>query len=205
MKGNNAAELVGYDSNFRKDFISNQSNDEGTMTRNAILLLVLGFFLLPGISSAQQDTAATAGILSQWTAIKFKVDTTAPPNDRMTAQIHLLRAERGWFNIDNVIRLSIEGQRTKDTTHSKEYYKRLLESCEHGEVHRLIDNIFVNLYRQCFTEEEVNELVKFYKTSAGKKMGTDFIVLTITGANAANAAVKAAEEKLSLEMKKKGN
>ncbi len=38
-------------------------------------------------------------------------------------------------------RLSIEGQRTKDTAHSKEFYDRLLESCEHGELHRLIVNI----------------------------------------------------------------
>lgn len=174
------------------------------MKRNSILLLFLGLFLFPGISPAQQDTTTFAGLLSRLSGIKFKVDTTAPPNDRMTARIRLLRAERGWFNIDNVMRLSIEGQRKSDTTHSKEYYDRLLEDCEHGEVHRLIDNIFVNLYRRCFTPEEIDELVAFYKTSAGKKTGTDFIVLTITGAQAANAVVKAAEARLSIEMKKEG-
>jgi hypothetical protein len=145
-----------------------------------------------------------ADVLSHLAAIKLKVDTSAPPNNRLTTQVRLLRDERGWFNIGAMIRLSIEGQRANDTTHSKEYYDRLLEDCEHGNAHRLIDNIFVNLYRQCFTEAEINQLVGFYKTSAGKKIATDFIVLTITGANAANEVVKAAAEKLSLEMKREG-
>jgi hypothetical protein len=41
----------------------------------------------------------------------------------------MLRAERGSFNIENVISLTIQGQRSTDTTHSKEYSNRLLEEC----------------------------------------------------------------------------
>ena len=174
------------------------------MTRNAILLVCIGLLLSPGRLPAQQDTTGAAGMFSHFAAIKFKVDTTAPPNDRFTAEILLLRSERGWFNIGTMTKLSIEGQESKDTTHSKEYYHRLLEDCEHGAAHRLIDNIFVNLYRQCFTEAEVTQLVEFYKTSAGKKTATDFIDLSITGARAANEVVKQAAAKLSLEMKKEG-
>jgi hypothetical protein len=174
------------------------------MIRNAVLLLCIGIWLIPGSSQAQEETAGTAAIFSRLAATKFRVDTTTPPEDQMTAEIRLLRAERGWFNVGNVIKLSIEGEESKDTTHSKEYYDRLLEDCEHGAAHRLIDNIFVNLYRQCFTEAEMKTLMEFYKTSAGKKIATDFIVLAITGANAANEVVKQAAATLSLEMKREG-
>jgi hypothetical protein len=174
------------------------------MRRNTILFVFVGLFVCTGKSLAQQDTASLAGISRLFGTTKFKVDTTAPPNDSLTAKIRMVRAERGAFNIENVIRLSIQGQRSNDTTHSKEYYDRLLEECQHGAAHRLIENVLINLYRQCFTAEEVDELVKFYKTSAGKKTWSDFLILSVTGAGAAEKIVKAAAEKLSSEMKKAG-
>ena len=174
------------------------------MTRNTILLVFVGFWLFTGRISAQQDTTSLASISSLFGATKFKIDTTAPPNDSLTSKIRLLRSERGWFNIDDVIRLAIQGQQSTDTTHSKEYYKRLLEECQHGAAHRLIENVFINLYRQCFTADEVNQLTEFYKTSAGKKTRVDFLILSATGAAAAEKIVKATAEKLLLDMKKEG-
>lgn len=174
------------------------------MTRNTILLVFVGLWLFTGRLSAQQDTTRIASISPLFGAIKFKIDTTTPRDDSLTARIRLLRTEYGSFNIDHVIRFSIQEQRSSDTTHSKDYYKRLLEECQYGVAHRLIENIFINLYRQCFTVEEVNQLMQFYKTSAGKKTTSDFIILTITGASAAEKIVKAAAEKLSLDMKREG-
>jgi hypothetical protein len=174
------------------------------MTGSTILFVFMGLLVFTGRLSAQQDTGPMAVISRLFGTTKFKVDTTAPPNESLTAKIQTLRAERGSFNIENVISLTIQGQRVTDTTHSKEYYDRLLEDCEHGAAHRLIENVFINLYRQCFTAEEVDQLVKFYKTSAGKKTWRDFIILSITGASAAEKIVKATAEKLSSEMKKEG-
>jgi hypothetical protein len=174
------------------------------MARNVILPVFMGLLVFAGGLSAQQDTGRMAGISRLFGTTKFKVDTTAPPNDSLTAKIQMLRAERGSFNIDNVISITIQGQRSNDATHSEEYYDRLLEDCEHGTAHRLIENVFVNLYRQCFTEEEVDQLVGFYRTSAGKKTWRDFIILSITGASAAEKIVKATAVKLSSEMTKEG-
>jgi hypothetical protein len=174
------------------------------MARNVILPVFMGLLVFAGGLSAQQDTGRMAGISRLFGTTKFKVDTTAPPNDSLTAKIQMLRAERGSLNIENVISLSIQGQRSTDTTRSREYYDRLLEDCQHGYAHRLIENVFTNLYRQCFSAEEVDQLVKFYKTSAGKKTRSDFIILSITGASAAEEIVKATAERLSSKMKKEG-
>ena len=190
--------------NIMKNYILSQFRKEVTMSRKAILFTCIGLWLFVGRLSAQQDSSVVGGFLSQVTTLKFKVDTTDPPNDQFTANIRHLRSERGWFNVVNMIKLSIEAQRTTDTTHSKEYYDKLLADCEYGATHGLIENMLINLYRQCFTEKEVKELVEFYKTSAGKKLSSDFVVLSITGANAANEIVRAAAEKLSVEMNRDG-
>jgi len=174
------------------------------MIRNTILLVLVGYWLFTGRISAQQDTTSVAGVASLLGSTKFKIDTTAPPNDSLTAKIRLLRSERGPLNIDNVIRLTLQGQQSTDTTHSREYYSRLLEECQHGAAHRLIENVVINLYRQCFTADEVNQLTDFYKTSAGKKTALDFLILSATGVAAAEKIVKATAEKLLLDMSKEG-
>jgi hypothetical protein len=176
------------------------------MIRNTIFLILTGCCLFSATTWGQQDSTPVGGLASLFAASanKFKVDTMTPPNDTLTAKIRLLRSERGWLNINNLIRFELQGQQLKDKTLPKEYYNKLLEDCEHGDTHRLIENVFINLYRQCFTEEKVNQLTEFYKTSAGKKTSLDFFVLSATGASAADKIVKVAAEKLSLEMKKEG-
>jgi hypothetical protein len=169
------------------------------MKQILILMMLVTFCILSTGLSAQTDSTAAAAIKLLTGNMKLEVDTVAPPEDSLTIKIRLFRSERGPVNFDNVIKFSIQGQQAKDTIHPKEYYDHLLEECQHGTAHLKIESILINLYRQCFTEEEIDQLREFYKTSAGKKMFIDILMISATVAPAIEKIVKVTADKMEHE------
>ena len=85
-------------------------------------------------------------------------------------------------------------EQKKDTAHSKEFYKKLTDEITTGKTSKLLENSIVNIYRRTFTESEVDELIHFFQTSAGKKMDKEFLLLLVQ-------SVKDGEQLLNLAVK----
>jgi hypothetical protein len=203
MIDSNAIQMIIFGHRRNINFITGYHNSN-KMKINIILILVVGSCILFDVLTAQTDSTAASAIKLLTGNIKLQVDTVSPPKDSLTIKIKLFRSERGPINFDNVIKFSIQGQQAKDTTHPKAYYDRLLEECQHGSAHLKIESILINLYRQCFTEQEIDQLRAFYKTSAGKKMITDIFMISTTAAPAIEKIVKGTADKLDEEMKAEG-
>ena len=165
-----------------------------------ILLIVLCLITL-WVAAQNNSDGMPAAFQSLIGDLKLKVDTTTPPEDSLTKKIRIFRAERGSLSFDTVIKYSIESQQSNDTKRPKEYYLNLLDECQHGYAHHLIENILINLYRQCFTEKEVDQLVEFYKTSVGKRMMIDILMITATAGTAIQQIVKVTSEKIDQKVK----
>ncbi len=163
-----------------------------------ILLAVASIFHLVGFS--QVDTAFIAKLKSLDTAITLKVDTATVPEDELTRKIRLLRKEKGGFTIETIIGIKIAEEREKDTVHSKEFYNQLTADFTSGKTAKLIDNCMVNLYRRNFSEPEIDDLLRFSKTSAGKKMDREFILLMVQSVKDAELLMKQA----FMNLEKKG-
>lgn len=136
--------------------------------------------------------------------LKLRVDTTTPPGDSLTSKIRILRAERSKLNFDTVLKYSIISQQSNDTKRPREFYQNLLEECQHGYTHHMIENVLINLYRQCFTEKEMDQLVEFYKTPVGKRMMLDILLITSTAGPAIQQIVKETSDKIDQKMKAGG-
>jgi hypothetical protein len=174
------------------------------MKKVEILLVILGLLLFSINSNAQTNKSGLDALKAIVGDVKLKVDTASPAEDSLTIKIRVLRSERGTVNWDNLIKLSLEDKQSKDTLRPAEYYQRLLDACQNGYPHRLIENVIVNLYRQCFTEKEVDQLIELYKTPLGKKMFFDFLLITTTSAPAIQKIVDVTADKIQADMKSKG-
>ncbi|HYF29511.1 MAG TPA: DUF2059 domain-containing protein [Chitinophagaceae bacterium] len=157
------------------------------MTRSVKLMLI--FCFVTAIGYAQTDTAtntAAADIFKRITsAIKdFKPDTTAPPDDKITKKIIELRNLKGGFNINEAIDFKIAEDRQKGELPSAELDK-LSTFFKTGNGRKWLDNAVVWIYRRHFTYDELKQLVKFYKTSAGQKMAAEFPVIMMQSLAAA--------------------
>ena len=162
-----------------------------------VSILLLGTCLFTLSTFAQTNSnGMPAAFRSLIGDLKLKADTTNPPEDSLTKKIRIFRAERGSFSFDTVIKYQIESQQSNDTKRPKEYFLNLLDKCQHGYAHHLIENVLINLYRQCFTEKEMDQLVEFYKTLAGKKMMVNIMMITATAGPAIQQIVKVTSEKI---------
>ena len=176
------------------------------MKKIKLSVFLVGMCLYTISTIAQKNQAGIpASLQSLFGNLNLKVDTTSPPEDSLTKKIRIFRAERGSFSFDTVIKYQIESQQSNDTKRPKEYYLNLLDECQHGYAHHLIENVLINLYRQCFTEKEMDQLVEFYKTSAGKKMMVNVMIITATAGPAIQQIVKETSEKIGQGMKIGGN
>jgi Uncharacterized protein conserved in bacteria (DUF2059) len=176
------------------------------MTHGKIFTLLVGLLLFTLSTFAQNNSNGMPAFFQSLIGdLKLKVDTTTPPEDSLTKKIRIFRVERSAFNFDTVLKYQIVSQQSNDTTRPKEYYLNLLNECQHGNAHRLIENILINLYRQCFTEKEVDQLVEFYKTSVGKRMIIDILMITGTAGPAIQQIVKETSVKIDQKMKAGGN
>lgn len=138
---------------------------------------VLFVIILPAslYSYSQTDSAAIAGIFERITKEiqNFRVDTSAVPNDRVTGKINELRQLRGGFNISEAISFKLQ-EDEKSGNKPKATVAFLRSEFENGKGKQWLDNAVNHIYRQHFTYKELKQLVKFYKTSAGQKLATDF-------------------------------
>ncbi len=164
--------------------------------------ILLGICFFPVSTIAQKNsTEIPSNLQPLFGNLNLKVDTTSPPEDSLTKNIRIFRAERGLLSFDTVIKYSIMSKLTNDTKHSKEFYSNLLDECQHGHAHHLIGNILINLYRQCFTGKEIEQLVEFYKTSAGKKMMVNIMMITAAAEPAIQQIVKETSDNMEQKMK----
>lgn len=166
------------------------------------LLFLILFGFTAGNSFAQVDTGFLKSLKALDTANILKSDTLAPPNDVLTQKIKLLRSERRGLTTENIMRIKLMEEQQKDTVHSKEFYNALQEELTSGSTGRLLENSIVNLYRNHFTEREVDDLIAFYKTSAGKKMDSEFILLMVQSVKGAEQLLKIAARKVEGRLKK---
>ena len=69
-----------------------------------------------------------------------------------------------------------------------------MEDITTGKTSKLLENSLINIYRRTFIENEIDELIKFFQTSAGKKMDKEFLLLLVQ-------SVKDGEQLLKLAVK----
>jgi uncharacterized protein len=136
-------------------------------------------------SSIAQDTSHSAvfeRIMKG--ATSYKLNTSTPPNDKVTKKIVELRGLRGGFNINEAIAFKIEEDRRKKEMPEAEL-KKLSDFFTTGQGKTSLDNAVTWIYRDNFTYKELKQLVKFYKTSAGRKMADNFPVIMLQSLAAA--------------------
>src|SRR5215470_7858358 len=155
-------------------------------------------FALLGLSSlhghAQIDSVLIKRIKALDTADIVKTDTVAVPNDSFSKKVRELRSEQKGLTLETILKIKIAEEQQKDTTLSKQYYQKLVEEVTTGKTRKLLENSVINIYRRTFTEKELDELIAFYKTSAGQKMNTEYLLLLVQ-------SVKDAEQLLKLAVK----
>ena len=148
-------------------------------------LYLFGFILMAGAACFGQDDT-TPNIFEKLTsaAKNFRLDTSAAPADRITAKINELRSLRGGFNINEVMQFKIEEDRQKKETPAKDL-DVLAAFFTSGKGKYWLDNAVTWIYREHFTYRELKKIVKFYRTTAGQKMATDFPAIMIKSLQAA--------------------
>ncbi len=156
-------------------------------------------FLFPIRSFTQMDTAFIAKIKSLDTANILKLDTAAVLNDALTAKIKQLRSEKKGLTLETILKIKLSEEQQKDTSHSKAYYDALVADVTKGKTSKLIENSLINLYRNNFTEQEIDDLIKFYKTSAGKKMDKEYILLMVESIKDAEQLIKLAAKNIDVK------
>ncbi|HUR12500.1 MAG TPA: DUF2059 domain-containing protein [Flavitalea sp.] len=162
-----------------------------------VLLLLL--LLFPAFSFSQLDSTIIARIKNLETSNTLSTDTITVAEDALTKKIRQLRNLRKGLTTETIIQIKLMEERQKDTTRSKEYYDQLTREMTTGKTGRLIDNCLINLYRKTFTEKEIDDLIRFYKTPAGKKMDKDFIFLMLQSVKDAEQLMKTAMENVAQE------
>ena len=152
---------------------------------NKILMLVLIFITYSGSSFCQIDSAMKRAFHRISSAMmNYKLDTTTPPDDKITRKINELRILRGGFNIDEAINFKLEEDRQK-----KEMPDATLNELSFffktGSGKTLLQNAITWIYRNNFNYKDLKRLVKFYSTSAGQKMADNFPVIMLQSLAAA--------------------
>jgi hypothetical protein len=169
-----------------------------------IIKLILLFCFFHQVGYSQSNTPSTQftpdifGRISK-SVNDFQLDTTAAPNDKLTKKIKELRDLRGGFNINEAIAFKIEEDRQKKEVPEAELDK-LATYFHSGDGKTKLDNATIWIYRQHFTYRELKQLVKFYKTSAGKKLATDFPIIMLQSLKAAETI-----KNIYTEQQKKGS
>ncbi len=146
------------------------------MTKVTWLIFLFCFLTKAGFS--QTDSSSnniSSGIYERIIKAvnEFTLDTSASPDDNIKRKILELRNLRGNFNINEVVAFKIEEERNK-----KEIPKVELDSLSnffnYGNGKKWLDNAMIWMYRRHFTYRELKQMVKFYRTPAGKKMSFEF-------------------------------
>ena len=153
-------------------------------------------------SYSQIDSAFINRIKALDTANVLRSDTLSVPDNALTKKIKLLLDEKRGLTIGTILRLKLTEEQQKDTTHTKDFYSKLLAECTTGKTGKLIENSLINLYSRTFSEKEIDDLISFYKTSAGKKMDQEYLLLLVESVKDLEQLLKLAVKKVESEGKK---
>jgi|SRR5438477_210145 len=153
-------------------------------------------------SFSQIDSAFIAKIKALDTANVVRSDTMSVADNALSKKIKLLMSEKRGLTIQAILQLKLMEEQQKDTSHSKDYYRKLLEECTTGNTGKLIENSLINLYSRTFTEKEIDDLINFYKTPAGKKMDQEYLLLLVESVKDLEQLLKLAAKKVESEGKK---
>jgi hypothetical protein len=152
-------------------------------------LFLIAFLCVSSILSSQNVATPNTVDDSVFTKIMsgvrdFKPDTDNVPQDKVTREIIQLRKLRGGFNINEVILFKLEESRQKKEI-GEEEYRNLNLYYTSGSGKRWLDNAVIHIYRQQYTYRELKQMVRFYKTSGGRKMAENFPIVLLESASAA--------------------
>lgn len=161
------------------------------------VFLLVTPLLLTVVASAQKDSLSAVDYSAVFERITgqlthYRPDTTTAPNDKTTRRIQELFTLRGGFNIQEAVGFMIEEERRKGEKPIAQL-DQLSAFFTLGNGGRWLNNAAIWIYRNHFTPKELKQLVKFYKTSAGKKMADDFPVIVLKSLAAAEAIKKGFE------------
>jgi hypothetical protein len=103
------------------------------------------------------------------------IDTTAAPNDDLTKEIKKLLSITNSMNTAVVVmKATIESQRKSQNVQlPEEFYTRFIAAIDNGQIGGMLENVIIKIYRQKFTKEEMQEVIKFYESPVGKKMAAE--------------------------------
>lgn len=163
------------------------------MNRFRLLLLAV---LLASTAWAQTDTTGQdifKRIINQMQS--YRLDTSAVPDDKITRTIRELRELRGGFNIQEAIAFKLAEDRQNGEV-PKAALDQFATFIQQGDGKRWLDNAVMWIYRRHFTYKELRQLVKFYRTSAGQKMATDFPILMLQSLRAAEMIKEVYEKRM---------
>jgi hypothetical protein len=103
-----------------------------------------------------------------------EIDTIPAPNDELTKEIKkMIVVTNGMGTSETLMKGALESQRKSNTSLADEFYVRMLQAVENGQISGYITNVIVKIYRQKFTVEEIREIIKFYDSPIGKKMAAE--------------------------------
>jgi hypothetical protein len=159
------------------------------------VLFLLALFICCHCYS-QIDSALIKRIKALDTADLVRNDTMAVANDSFSKKVRELRSDQKGLTLEAILRLKIAEEQQKDTTHSKEFYHKLVDEVTTGKTSKLLENSVINIYRRTFTEKELDELIAFYKTSAGQKMNTEYLLVLVQSVKDAEQLLKLAAKNL---------
>jgi hypothetical protein len=166
------------------------------------IVLSIGYFIIVTSAFSQIDTlkSKSSTIFDRLTKDlkEYRPDTTAVPNDKITMAIIELRNLRGGFNINEAIEYKLEEDKQKKEIPEAEFEKFSI-FLRSGNGKKWLDNSVIWIYRQHFTYRELKGLVKFYKTSAGQKIATEFPIVMMKSLAAAESIKKIYEEGLIIK------
>jgi len=159
-------------------------------------IIVVHIVLIPFLCFSQIDSAFILKLKALDTANILKTDTVAVPTDAFTQKIKQLLGARNGLTVATILKIKIMEEQQKDTTHSKEFYRKLTDDITTGKTSKLIENSMINIYRRTFIENEVDDLIKFFQTSAGKKMDKEFLLLLVQSVKDGEQLLKLAAKNL---------
>lgn len=156
---------------------------------NKFYVLLFAFLAASITASSQSDTLLKEKQLSIFDRISrevkdYTLDTSAAPDDKVTRKIIELRHLKGGFNINEAIDYKLEEDKQKGEIPGQEF-RIFSDFMKTGNGKRWLDNAMVWIYRKHFTYKELKQLVKFYKTPAGRKMSSEFPVVMLQSLTAA--------------------
>jgi len=160
-------------------------------------ILLIFFSSLAQFGYSQIDTAFIGRLKALDSLNILKLDTAAVPNDQLTKKILELKKEKTGIGLESLMYIKIMEEKQKpNSSRTNDFFDKLQNELATGRTSKLIENCFVNIYRRTFTEAEIDDLIRFYKSSAGKKMEREFLPLLVESAKAAEQLLEMAAKQI---------